>query len=352
MLGICLKRYTVNKDGHPSRLNTKIDIPLAMIPPHFAIGDNESGDITSNTGLKLSLQAVVCHRGNHVTSGHYIALVRAGPRRGGSRESVRNESPADCEDGSQDVWYRHDDLPAEHKVTEVNIKAALEHEWPYLLFYQVLPLDSDEPSDDPPPYQESETASLIGEKLAALPAQGRPSTEVTDWSRRPSVAMSEEPRGRPSQTMDAPRGLGVDSGSLAAPRSEQPSTAGSTAATTPADEPQGNPLATAAKPPSKSSKSSRQGSEASDNVFNRITSRLSRDKLGAPETVIVTDEVAVDDKSAERPSKDGARITLPNSVSSSKSRDRRNKLKSSMSRRGSLARRTKGKEIDRECTIM
>lgn len=76
--------------------------------------------------FKISLQSAVCHRGTRVDSGHYIGLVRTfDPRRPG-----------------QDVWMRHDDLAPE-RVAEVDINEFLSTETPYLLFYQVVPLEGD-----------------------------------------------------------------------------------------------------------------------------------------------------------------------------------------------------------------
>lgn len=83
--------------------------------------------------FKLSLQSIICHRGLSVDSGHYLSAVRY-PITAKNRGS---ESPA-----PSDQWLRHDDL-AKERVMRVNVEQYLKHETPYLLFYQVQPIDSD-----------------------------------------------------------------------------------------------------------------------------------------------------------------------------------------------------------------
>lgn len=120
--------------GNAIRLNTQIDIPVEIGVPHFIQDDQleEAGALHGN--FKLSLQSVVCHRGNSVDSGHYIAL-------------VRGTAPPGTSDSSQSVdsgktWMRFDDL-APHRITVVDIEKALKEETPYLLFYQIAPITGD-----------------------------------------------------------------------------------------------------------------------------------------------------------------------------------------------------------------
>lgn len=121
--------------GEAVRLNTQIDIPIEIGVPHFIQDDQleEAGALHGN--FKLSLQSVVCHRGNSVHSGHYIALVR------GASPPGTSESNHSLEDGSK-TWMRFDDL-APHRVAVVDIEKALKEETPYLLFYQIAPIAGD-----------------------------------------------------------------------------------------------------------------------------------------------------------------------------------------------------------------
>lgn len=139
ILGICLKRYSVLPNGNAIRLNTFIDIPTEIGLPHFIQDDDldEDGPLYGN--FKLSLQSVVCHRGNSVDSGHYIALVRGAALHvpPGSPRPETNSIPST---ENNDSWMRFDDLAAE-RVTQVNIEEALKEESPYLLFYQIVPID-------------------------------------------------------------------------------------------------------------------------------------------------------------------------------------------------------------------
>ncbi|MCJ1467646.1 hypothetical protein MMC07_006271 [Pseudocyphellaria aurata] len=131
ILGICLKRYSFLANGRAVRRNTHIDIPLEIGLPHFIQDDAMSEDGPAFGNFKLSLQSAVCHRGNSVNSGHYVSLVRS------------HEQEPDLlsgESGSQ--WMRLDDL-AKERVAFVDVQDFLQKESPYLLFYQVQPIDGD-----------------------------------------------------------------------------------------------------------------------------------------------------------------------------------------------------------------
>lgn len=129
------------------RRSSFVDIPIEIGLPHFIQDDEmaEHGPVFGN--FKLSLQSAVCHQGTSVDSGHYIGLVRT----------------VDPSDAGEARWLRHDDL-AKERVTEVNIDQFLREETPYLLFYQVVPLEGDPGNimdgetladlDHPPAYSE------------------------------------------------------------------------------------------------------------------------------------------------------------------------------------------------------
>ncbi|KAG5293402.1 ubiquitin C-terminal hydrolase [Histoplasma capsulatum G186AR] len=131
ILGICLKRYSVLPNGNAVRLNTFVDIPIEIGLPHFIQDDEMENEGPLCGNFKLSLQAVICHRGNSVESGHYIALVR------GTSLNDPDKSSKYCRH-----WMRFDDLTQE-RITLVDIEKALVEESPYLLFYQILPIDDD-----------------------------------------------------------------------------------------------------------------------------------------------------------------------------------------------------------------
>ncbi|EED12999.1 ubiquitin C-terminal hydrolase family protein [Talaromyces stipitatus ATCC 10500] len=139
ILGMCLKRYSVLPNGNAIRLNTFIDIPTEIGLPHFIQDDklDEDGPLYGN--FKLSLQSVVCHRGNSVDSGHYVALVR-GTAANMSSTSHSSDTNSVLSAGNSEPWMRFDDLAAE-RITRVNIEEALKEESPYLLFYQIVPID-------------------------------------------------------------------------------------------------------------------------------------------------------------------------------------------------------------------
>ena len=157
ILGICLKRYSVLDDGKAIRLDTKIDIPLEIALPHFIKDDSLTEDAPLYGQFKLRLQSVVCHQGKSVDSGHYISLVRGTAGNPGSASEGR---PPPVEDNShndsdhRDHWLRFDDL-AEERITLIDIEKALMDESPYILFYQITPLDEESIPSDPPAYSDS-----------------------------------------------------------------------------------------------------------------------------------------------------------------------------------------------------
>ncbi|KAL8951500.1 MAG: hypothetical protein Q9222_002527 [Ikaeria aurantiellina] len=175
ILGICLKRYSFQANGQAVRRNTHIDIPLEIALPHFIHDDNISEDGSTFGNFKLSLQSAVCHRGTRVDQGHYIGLVRT----------------HDPDDPFMDRWMRHDDL-SRVRVADVDIDDFLRRETPYLLFYQVVPLDGDpgnivegevsRNSDRPPAYSEhwSDASELELDKKLANGSGAEPSIGPQD----------------------------------------------------------------------------------------------------------------------------------------------------------------------------
>ncbi|MCJ1478585.1 hypothetical protein MMC13_007266 [Lambiella insularis] len=148
ILGICLKRYSIQADGKAVRRGTYIDIPLEIALPHF-IHDEPADDMGTTFGnFKLSLQSIVCHRGERVDSGHYVSLVRGQAPRASGIETSDTTFP-------EDRWMIFDDL-ARERIRYVDIQKALKEESPYLLFYQVQPIDGDpgniEEGRNPPTY--------------------------------------------------------------------------------------------------------------------------------------------------------------------------------------------------------
>lgn len=182
VLGICLKRYAFTNKGQATRNGTFVDIPLEIAVPNFVSDDSmqEDGPLVGN--FRLILQSVVCHRGVSVTSGHYICLCRG--MAANATTSTPNGRPgsSDSEDNT-DPWMRFDDL-AQNRVTYVDIQQALRDETPYLLFYQVQPIDDDGRSiHDLPSYAEatsrtqSDSVSLEKPYLHAPPGSDNALTQ-------------------------------------------------------------------------------------------------------------------------------------------------------------------------------
>jgi hypothetical protein len=138
---ISLKRYGMSKNGKPIRKNTLVDIPLDIRLPHFIEDDRIPEEAPMIRRFKLSLQSGLCHRGDSLNAGHYIAFVReATPIPDGDFQSTRRQSDSNNPPRySYEKWYKFDDL-ASPRVQEVDIQEAIKSEMPYLLFYRVEPI--------------------------------------------------------------------------------------------------------------------------------------------------------------------------------------------------------------------
>ncbi|KXX78738.1 Ubiquitin carboxyl-terminal hydrolase 14 [Madurella mycetomatis] len=247
VVGICLKRYTMTEQGVPKRHNTLIDIPDSLRLPHFMVVDDVNSEQASN-GLsqeyKLVLQSVVCHRGDSLHSGHYVAFARVAPKLLTDNRRHDHDPPPDYEEAQ---WVKFDDLAIEKRVTYVDdIKKSLREEMPYLLFYQIVPMvditaaSTDGSVADPPSYIESATT-----------VPGTPSVEViSDYAgsvSRPTSGYFDSattlPVGAPSirlsSDVEQPTRYSFDDGSSAAPPKTNNSRRGSVSFSEPAAHPSG-----------------------------------------------------------------------------------------------------------------
>lgn len=336
ILGMCLKRYSFTDNGKAIRLSTKIDIPTEIGLPHFISDDSmdEGGPIYGN--FKLSLQSVVCHRGTSVDSGHYIALVK------GTTASLGAENGF-TSNGVQDTnhWMRFDDLASE-RITLVDIHQALKDETPYLLFYQIVPIESvPERLDDReslPLYAPSEThdSGIGGMSVTSSNFQGsademlapvRPSLEIT--------APEECPRGRSPVQEERSQSVAfsgpADPGDLAVPDPES-----------------SQPSSKRGSMQGKNGIQSRSQSQAGER-FSISLSRLTRGKskeaiptLGNP---VEADEIAGNGLEVPAASDEKVKGFL-------RRERRREKSKSRLNKAPNTSGKGKGEKPDRECCVM
>ena len=199
VLGICLKRYSYLPNGNAVRRETRIDCPIEIGLPHFIHDDKMDDSAAAFGNFKLSLQSVVCHRGKSVNSGHYISVVRKHPHR---------------ENGE---WLLFDDLAKKERIRDVEIEQLLKTESPYLLFYQVQPIDGDpgnvcqdekRPNGRPPSYHSSSSARDSGIAGLHLRNQRRRSSgnEPSSGTERISSDDSElAQRGRSIDSENGPQ---------------------------------------------------------------------------------------------------------------------------------------------------
>ncbi|ODM22293.1 hypothetical protein SI65_03139 [Aspergillus cristatus] len=372
ILGMCLKRYSMLPNGRAVRRSTFVDIPTEIGLPHFIQDDNMDDDAPIYGNFKLALQSLVCHRGNSVDSGHYIAIVRGTSAGAAPAVSNGNGTEQTVSDDSR-YWMRFDDLAAE-RVTLVDIEQALKNESPYLLFYQILPIDEDaakanlqhkassESSDDT---LESNAAG-IARRLNGLSMEssnaeecttGRPSFEIT----APIVTETEvvDQHGAPQGSIFSNTDPSTQSGGL-----HVHTTSSTSPKIAPKDKDED---ATSSNPFSfsrrgsrvKSNSGSRAGSQNSENrisaTFSRFTGRLSRDKLGSDDqsTEGDGDEYAVDNGLV---GSNGEKFAPSSNESKEKDKDKnaRGRNKDRDRWRGKAKDKTKektGRRLERECVI-
>ena len=359
ILGICLKRYSMLPNGTAVKRKTHIDIPLEIGLPHFIQDDKvaEDGPVFGN--FKLKLQSIICHQGISVESGHYISLVR---------------SP-DPQQNGEDRWMRFDDL-AKERVTYTNVEQFLGVESPYLLFYQVIPIEGDPgniaegeaqvlSSENPPAYSDSTVSrnsnldSAVGGLSVGVPSHKSASSEVQRPSfefHRPSLDTStsdEDPRGRSSVTSERRQSIIFADESVS-------NTNGNNSSTTNLGLGQMNglnPLA-ASRRGSKTKKSnskSRASSRADDNrmssSLSRLANAISRDKLSTPlsmpnqaeNQVLKFTEIPVTTSTGDEKAHDKGTLRKENKEKSRANRQNHQHLMKGRHREG---------KPDRECSMM
>ncbi|CAD0089843.1 unnamed protein product [Aureobasidium vineae] len=386
MLGIALKRYQYSNTGVASRLDTFIDIPLEIAVPSF-VSDDEMEDHSPLVGnFKLVLQSVVCHRGVSVNSGHYVSLVRgraANAQTNAQSVDGRSDRPDTAESTEdEDPWMLFDDL-ARERVTYVDINRKLKEECPYLLFYQVQPIDEELVPDAPPTYDEamsrhpSDSLEYSPEKLKKIGSDendmvlvesssptspnGLTGTETVDWTVS-SDRTSLDIRGRTS--LDARRSSMADDGSAAG------SQATTSVPSTPIDESRGSflgiPSRRGSKVSTKKTPKSRPGSTDGGSRFSlnmsKLTSRVSRTDLTNLASAAEQDEDLAHGKDTEGPptvsGSEASVESLKNldakmAEKAEKERIGRSKVRKDRGdKEGHFHRKRKTEKPDRECVVM
>ncbi len=352
-------------NGAPKRLDTYIDIPLEIGLPQF-ISDDKMEDAGPTFGnFKLVLQSVVCHRGVSVDSGHYISLVR---------NNVRERLPVSDSDGKENtgIWLRFDDLAFE-RVAEVDIKKALREESPYLLFYQVQPIDEEmEPTDVPPPYEESPAEASAQDQLKTIldtsTQTSLPDTETTQDGEKSALADvlqshdSGQADSRNSMSSNHRNSITFDDpeGSVSRGRTEPPTPDEQRASFLSASRSRRSSRSWLPVGSNKSRPTSQSGENRLSLTLSRLAGRGSKDKLpiteglAVEEPIIVVNQVESADSgpSTQAPVKE--RKDGPISRSRSK-KEKKDRFRSRSSGPSDILEKGKHEEKDRpdrECTIM
>ena len=295
----------------------------------------DGGQLYGN--FKLSLQSVVCHRGNSVSAGHYIALVR------GTNTAIDRTS-APTEDTKH--WLRFDDL-ASKRITLVDVEQALQEETPYLLFYQIVPIDGDPgritEGEQGPGYASSEATGSVaaGRSTASLttaPLSLRSTREEVPSSGRPSfeVAVNDSPRGR------SPKSPQPEERRASITFEEAIKTSGGTAAGDPStSKPNTRPNSQTRR----GSLQGRTGSQASD-ILARSLSRLSMTGRRSKEALLSTETPSApkteQQAAGEAPTQPKHTLPMP------RQETRRERSKNRSKHKG----KSKAEKPERECSVM
>ncbi|EXJ79960.1 hypothetical protein A1O3_08246 [Capronia epimyces CBS 606.96] len=323
ILGLCLKRYSMTPNGKAIRLDTQVDVPVEIGVPHFIQDDQmeEAGALYGN--FKLSLQSVVCHRGVSVDAGHYIALVRGTPPPG-SADATGSDTTK--------TWMRFDDL-APDRITVVNIERALREETPYLLFYQIVPVEGD------PGHITAgeEMMASVSERNASLSALSTVSafTDNRPDSTRPSLDLSflDDPRGR--SPVEERRRSVVSFPDL------HPGSSGEVSLNVPENS---DTSGTSKRLSQSLSPTQTKASDGLSQTLSKLPGNKSRDVLGqnAPQAEIhiteITDETMTDRQA--NPEQTTLLVEPPRGHKREKSRSRLSRS------------RIRGEKLDRECSVM
>ncbi|KAK3202369.1 hypothetical protein GRF29_161g930874 [Pseudopithomyces chartarum] len=240
--------------------------------------------------------------GVSVDSGHYVSLVRANKPPPQQRPSTPHNETAEDEDS----WLRFDDL-SNPRVVEVDVQQALREESPYLLFYQVQPIDEELASrGDPPSYDEAQSVSTSAapsrETLSSETDATTTDIDITEWEKVNSVkgpssvvdsVTGAEAPGRSSVSSDRRSSFAIedhDANPSNLVRGRPP----------PTPDEQRSSFLSASRRNSKawlSGSKSRPSSESGENrlsiTLSRLTGRGSKDKLVASENASSEDPVIV-----------------------------------------------------------
>ncbi|RAL10043.1 ubiquitin C-terminal hydrolase family protein [Aspergillus homomorphus CBS 101889] len=355
MLGMCLKRYSMLPNGKAVRLNIFVDIPTEIGLPHFIKDDNmnEEGPIYGN--FKLSLQAMVCHRGTSVDSGHYISIVRG--TSAGAPPASSHGSEDDTFSDTPKYWMRFDDLASE-RVTLIDIEHALKTESPYLLFYQILPIHEDAaaanlghkpPSSETSRDSHDSDAVNMHRKLQTLALDNTIIDGMEGHrSSRPSFEITSPDQAEPTPVEHNGRKQSVTFSEAFEPGVQMRSVPSTSPRLTPRDDEGRNSFSFSRRSSraTRSNPGSRTGSQASENrisfSFSRFTGRLSREKFAEGEDEDLTEnELGPND-----------RLPPPNIERKDRSPRRTRDSERYRDKLKDKSRDKIGRKLDRECTVM
>ena len=296
--------------------------------------------------FKLSLQSVVCHRGDRVDSGHYVSLVR------GQASNAKNVEDA-TQNSASKMWMLFDDM-AKDRVTYVDIERALREESPYLLFYQVQPIEGDpgsiEDGENLPSYMSDGVDSGIAGVLSSnSESKGSTGDSLEIGMTSLDTQISDEPRGRSSMTSDRRMSVAFTDTSTGNARGDRPGEA-----TTDGTKTSTISLglsrrgSKSSKKGSKSRAQSLSGDKTLSVSFTRLAGMLTKDKSVAPP------DLAIPEVPQELTTTTASQTDLTQEIEKAKLKvESKDKKSHRLSEHHHLLKgKKKSEKLDRECNIM
>ena len=328
------------------RRGTYVDIPLEIALPHFIQDDGMNEDGPAFGNFKLSLQSVVCHRGDSVDSGHYVSLVRGAAPNASGGDAATQEEP-------EDRWMLFDDL-AKERIRYVDIEKTLKKESPYLLFYQVQPIEGDpgniEQGEKPPSY-----LSCLDSGVAGLSGSNKGSNNSMD-----------DPRDAPRISFEEPKYSDLDQRTNMSDE-RRPSVAFTDSSHTNGTKdtlimethtdgyPSGNASLTVSRRPSRTGRGTSKSRRSSQNGENRLSASFSRlaGKLAKEKPEISVAAMDMEDLEESRKTDPLATLASTGPEAAKLKKDPKEKTRTKHSVQSHLTKaRSKADKPDRECSVM
>ncbi|KAI9274364.1 ubiquitin carboxyl-terminal hydrolase-domain-containing protein [Phascolomyces articulosus] len=183
MLPIVLNRYRYDQQGNSHKIKTIIDIPEQIEFNRF-VNRNTDYPVCGTCGRRVEcvmrLQSAVCHKGDSVYSGHYIAYAKAS-------NNTDNLSTSD----DNEIWLKFDDLDATKRVRTIigrhgTVQAELSRD-AYVVFYELVKLCNHDSTTPHSMDIKGPQSVVFDETVVITPKDGKEEHETLDTRVTPTT---------------------------------------------------------------------------------------------------------------------------------------------------------------------